>query len=326
MAGAPLFDLRQLEAYAAVISTGSVTGAARVIGKSQPVVTRLVQDLEAELGFALFARHGRRITPTQNGSLFYREVERLLADASRTRQRAADLAHRQIASIELAATATMAASIVPHALKTLRAQGYSPKEIILRNQTSEEVIQSVAARQADVGIASLPLDHPGLEVQWIAEASCVCVLHEDDPLAAQSVIDLAALAGRQLITLLNPYRILGRISAALADIDVDAVIRTNSSTTALNMVSAGLGVAILEPVSPVGQHFAHTVVRPLSVSIPYYWGIITPIGLPESPIVQPLVEALIAASDMGMPGFRVRDPRDTESIQKNIFNFSEDTL
>lgn len=323
MAGNSLFDLRQLEAYAAVISTGSVTGAAKVIGKSQPVVTRLIQDLEADVGFPLFARHGRRITPTQNGSLFYREVERLLADAHRTRQRAADLSHRQIGSVALAATATMAASIVPRALKGLRDQGYAPKEIVLRSQTSEEVIQSVAARQADIGIASLPLDHPALEVQWIAEASCVCVLHEDDPLAALDVIDLAALAGRPIITLLNPYRVLGRISAALHDIEPESVIRTNSSTTALNMVSAGLGVAILEPVSPIGQRFANTVVRPLSVSIPYYWGIVTPVGLPESPIIQPLVEALITASQMDMPGFRIRDVRETESILKNIFTAPE---
>ena len=74
-----LFDLRQLEAFAAVISTGSVTGAAKVIGKSQPVVSRLIQELESDLGFDLFTRYGRRITPTENGVSFYREVERLFA-------------------------------------------------------------------------------------------------------------------------------------------------------------------------------------------------------------------------------------------------------
>ena len=90
-----LFDLRQLEAFAAVISTGSVTGAAKVIGKSQPVVSRLIQELESDLGFDLFTRYGRRITPTENGVSFYREVERLLDDARRTRLRAEDMSARR---------------------------------------------------------------------------------------------------------------------------------------------------------------------------------------------------------------------------------------
>src|SRR5947199_229399 len=51
---------RQLEAFAAVMSTGSVTGAARLLARSQPAITRLVQELEAEVGYALFTRHDRR--------------------------------------------------------------------------------------------------------------------------------------------------------------------------------------------------------------------------------------------------------------------------
>jgi hypothetical protein len=46
-------DVRQLEAFAAVMSAGSVTGAARLLGRSQPAVTRLIQDLEADIGYAL---------------------------------------------------------------------------------------------------------------------------------------------------------------------------------------------------------------------------------------------------------------------------------
>lgn len=43
-------EIRQLEAFAAVMTSGRVTGAARLLDRSQPTVTRLVQELEAEIG------------------------------------------------------------------------------------------------------------------------------------------------------------------------------------------------------------------------------------------------------------------------------------
>lgn len=323
----PLFDLRQLEAFAAVMSTGSVTGAAKLIGKSQPVVTRLIQDLESDLGFDLFTRHGRRITATQNGALFYKEVEQLLNGAMRTRQRAADLAHRQTQTIEIAATASLSVAVVPSALAILKEKGHLPKNISVRTSVPEDVIQTVAARGADIGLASMPLDNPGVEVQWIAEASCVAVLHQSDPLASQELISLEQLAGRSLITLSNPFRVLGRISAAIdrAHLSSSQMLKTNSSTTAMSLVQAGLGVALLEPLTPAAFSLPGVVVRPLDVAIPYLWGIVSPVGLPESPVISPLIEALVEAGTMELPGFQVRDVRQMESILKNIYDFGSDT-
>ena len=48
-------EIRQLEAFAAVYSAGSVTAAGRLLDRSQPMVSRQIQDLEHELGFTLFA-------------------------------------------------------------------------------------------------------------------------------------------------------------------------------------------------------------------------------------------------------------------------------
>lgn len=315
-----LFDLRQLEAFSAVISTGSVTGAAKMIGRSQPVVTRLIQELEADLGFDLFSRHGRRVTPTQLGTSFYREVERLLGDAERTRQRAEDLVSGQIQSIEIAATSSMASCVVPKALKILQNQSMLPLSIRVHTLGPEDVIQLVAARAADIGIASLPLDHPALDVKWIAEAHCVCVLAETHPLAAGQVVALADLRGEDLITLANPYRVLSRISAAIEQQGAKPgrMIRSNSSLSAIQMAREGLGVALLEPHTAMSLPLPGVVVRPLDVPIPYLWGIVVPQGMPESPVLPSLVEAMIKVGGENLPGFRERDVRDIEQILKSV--------
>ncbi len=71
-------DLRQLEAFAAVMSAGSVTAAGKMLGRSQPSVTRVIQELEQELGFALFERSGPKVTPTHKAFMMYGEVESAL--------------------------------------------------------------------------------------------------------------------------------------------------------------------------------------------------------------------------------------------------------
>ena len=85
-------ELRQLEAFAAVMSTGSVTAAGRLLGRSQPAISRLLQELEAEIGYALFSRSGPRVTPTEQGFLLYEDVERALAGMRQIRERAGEIA------------------------------------------------------------------------------------------------------------------------------------------------------------------------------------------------------------------------------------------
>ena len=66
-------NLRQLEAFRAVIITGSITGAASYLHVSQPAVSRLIADLEHSIGFALFERRNRRLHVKPEGEIFYRD-------------------------------------------------------------------------------------------------------------------------------------------------------------------------------------------------------------------------------------------------------------
>ena len=72
----PRMSLRHIEAFRAVMMTGSMTAAARRVHTSQPHVSRLIAQLEAITQFPLFDRNGSRLTPTQDGSRFFQEVEK----------------------------------------------------------------------------------------------------------------------------------------------------------------------------------------------------------------------------------------------------------
>lgn len=71
-------SLSLLTAFEAVARTGSTQAAARELDLSQGTVSRLVQNLEAQLGTALFLRGGRRLRPTEAALGYARDVRRAI--------------------------------------------------------------------------------------------------------------------------------------------------------------------------------------------------------------------------------------------------------
>src|SRR5258708_23285223 len=59
-----MLNPRQVEAFRAVMTTGSVTSAATMMHVTQPAVSRLIRDLEFTLKLALFERRGHPLRPT----------------------------------------------------------------------------------------------------------------------------------------------------------------------------------------------------------------------------------------------------------------------
>lgn len=316
-------DARKLEAFAAVMSAGSITAAARLIGRSQSVVTRMIQELEDELGYALLHRHGPRIAPTPQGVRFHDEAERVLVSLRQLRARAEAIRHDARAPIEIAAIPALAAGLVPAALARLG--DALPDEVHVQSGSAEQVVQSVLGRRAEIGLTSLPVEHSGLDTHWIGEAPCVAALAADDPLAAEATVPLASLAGRRLLTMANPFRLRRRVQGALAAAGVAprAVIAVNASVTALLLARAGLGIAIVEPATAYGAPLQGGAVRPLDIGIPFLWSVVTAAGRPLPAALVALVAALRAVAEERLPRFRLRDPSDPAGLAQAVYGAEE---
>lgn len=294
-------DLRQLDAFSAVISAGSITAAAKQLHRSQPAVTRLIQEFENKIGYPLFVRKGPRIHPTEQALQLHESVEHALISLHQVQVRAQEISAAEEKPLVIAATPAMAAGLLPDALAKLALT--TPLQIL--SYTAEQAVHSVIEGRADMAISSLPLEHKNVERHWIGQTRCVVVLHEDDPLAQQERIALEALAARKIITLYNPYRQRHRFELAMkkAKITPQYVIETNASANLLACVRSGLGVAITEPVTAYGFPLHGVAVRELDVDIPYYFGVITPQAKTVRPIVVQLIDALEQRARELLPAF-----------------------
>ena len=83
--------LRHIEVFNAIMLTGSVSAAARLINVTQPAVSRVLQHAEIQLGFALFQRVKGRLEPTEEAQTLYPYIERLFAQLDEVQRLAASL-------------------------------------------------------------------------------------------------------------------------------------------------------------------------------------------------------------------------------------------
>ena len=87
--------LKHVEVFHAVMLTGSVSGAARILHVTQPAVTQTLRHAELQLGYALFTRQRNRIVPTSEAVALYPEVQQLMVMLESVRRAAAALPARK---------------------------------------------------------------------------------------------------------------------------------------------------------------------------------------------------------------------------------------
>src|SRR5207237_10481954 len=97
--GPPMLNPRQVEAFRAVMTTGSVTSAATTMHVTQPAVSRLIRDLEVALKLALFERRGNRLAPTAEAGHLFAERARTFVGLSRMSQLAGEWRARRAGAV-----------------------------------------------------------------------------------------------------------------------------------------------------------------------------------------------------------------------------------
>jgi DNA-binding transcriptional LysR family regulator len=146
---------RQLQAFVAVTEQASIRGAARVLGLSQPAVTKAVHELEREMGAPLVERSVTGVRLTGYGAAFAPRARLLLADMQRARDEIAQIRDGVSGRVAVAVSTSFALSVLPAAFKDFHAQ--SPAVDV---QISEAVLPAMLARlrdgQLDFAVAHVP--------------------------------------------------------------------------------------------------------------------------------------------------------------------------
>ncbi|MFN7087924.1 MAG: LysR family transcriptional regulator [Burkholderiales bacterium] len=284
-------NLRTLLALRAVITEGTVTAAGRRLHRTQPVVSRLIAQLESTVGFALFRRQGRRLLPTPEGLTFYRETERAFAAISEIESIAQDIAARRDAPLRIIAQSHFVHGLLHIALGKYCARNPAFRFSIEIRQR-EYISHWIANRVFDVGFTPQPVDHPQIKTEPLVRAPLFMMMPSVHRLAGNRQVSVADIAEEPLIAVRPGTPLRNRLEAFFAAKGAAPMIRgeTASALSACQIVSKGAGVTLADPfVASLFVADPSVAIRPLSPRMDMEYLVLHPVGYSPGPVVQQFI-------------------------------------
>ncbi|PKU25175.1 LysR family transcriptional regulator [Telmatospirillum siberiense] len=244
-------QMRQIEAFRAVMLSGGITAAAAMLHISQPSVSRLISDLERAIGFQLFERHGRRLMPTRRAETFFDAVRQSFTGLDLLEQTARRIRAHPVETLRVAALPALAGGVLPQAIALFHDR-FPDIKVTVEAQNQRAIEDRVFLGQADLGLGVQAQPKQGIRTATLAKAEYVCVLPADHRLASRPLIHVSDLEGESLI---GPMHEADAIWDAIdrtflsEEVSVTRFVETQLSYPAYCFVEAGLGVMVAEPFS-----------------------------------------------------------------------------
>jgi DNA-binding transcriptional LysR family regulator len=243
--------LRHLEAFRAIMMRRTVTGAAQMLEVTQPVVTRLIADLEERIAIPLFKRIKGRLVPTPEATLLFQDVHQSLMGIERIANAASNLNSLKLSRLEIAAAPAMALSFLPRTIASFTRE--HPETLVaLQTHSSSTVLDMVQSGRCDLGFAMLPVRKMGYaKTEVLVSAKMVAALPAQHRLATRKVLRPEDFEGEGFVSLSPWVEARTRIDSLMTAHGVHRRINveTQLSSAVIKLVEAGAGLAIIEPLT-----------------------------------------------------------------------------
>lgn len=281
---------RHLEAFRAVMLRKTVTGAAQMLCVSQPVVTRLLADLESRIGFALFDRVKGRLLPTAQADVLFDEVQHSLRGVDRILLAVDQIRNQQYGSLRIASAPVMALSFLPGVIAAFAATR-PEASIALHMHSSRMVLDLVMSGQCDLGFAILQGASRGSYGKVLLSTRMVCALPQGHALAGRSSLQPEDLRHARFVSHPAELDVRMQIDSVFAAHGVQRVMHLESQTShsLLAMVQAGAGVAIVDPLTAACHQGGGLVFVPFEPVIRTDFSLLSTPGRTPSTLQAPFV-------------------------------------
>ena len=297
-------DPRRLLVFRAAARAGSLSGAARELGWTQPAVSQQLQRLEREAGTPLLLRSTRGVSLTEAGRMLLSRVDVVAGELHMAGEEMAALAQLRGGRVRLVAYPSAAATLVPQALRLLR-DDHPAVEVSIVEAEPPEASTAVAQGEADLGLVfgygGPPQEDGNLVWRPLSTEPVDLVLPPDHPAGARRDLRLAAFEGEAWIggCLRCRQHLVDRCRAA--GFEPRLVHESDDYVVVQNLIAVGLGVTML-PRSAL-QAFRHpaVIVRSSPTLGVRHLGLVFRARAEQVPATRALVERLRRVASEQLP-------------------------
>jgi len=177
-----MINIRQVEAFRAVMKEETVTRAAQILHISQPAVSRLIKDLEYYIGFSLFEREKGRLLPTPEARALLEEVEKAFLGMEKVIDAAKDIREFRTGRLFVSCMPLLALTFLPRWVTNFSNQ-HPNITISLQTHSSQRVLEWIVTQQCDIGFIGMELADPAAKIIPLASGPLRLVLPTNHPLA-----------------------------------------------------------------------------------------------------------------------------------------------
>ncbi|MCF8178101.1 MAG: LysR family transcriptional regulator [Sulfuritalea sp.] len=288
--------LRQLRALVAVARTGSFTLAAESLFVTQSALSGLIRELEQSLGMRVVDRSTRKVNLSNVGQDIYPLIDKIINDLDGVLSNVADLKALKKGSIRIAAPQLMASALLPEVIAAYSAE-HPEINIKLVDCMVESVTSRVFSGEVDFGVGPERDPNSDIIATPLFELPFMAVFPKDHPLQQMEEIRWADIIGYPLISLQGQFteRLLADLRRANRELPHSPTNEVAFMSTALAMVSAGLGVTVCIPYAASLVRLYKLEMKPLhdpEVSRRFY--VLTRNGHTLSPAAQSFIDFLLS--------------------------------
>ena len=302
----PTTNLKSLTCFRTIINSGSATAAASELGLTQPGVSRLLAQLEHQIGFQLFERSKGRLIPTREALFLYKEVDIALQSIERVQQLAKNLHDADFGELRIVAPPSFAEFFLSQVVSEFL-QKHPNVRINLDSHSAESAKEMVALRAVDCGFVKMPVDHPALDCVPLVRASTICVMPPQHRLAAKKTISVADIDGEPLIMLAKgrPSRL--QLDDAFRDAGVRMNVRVETHTvgSACALASNGTGIALVNEMLAARYAGTDLTLRKLTPDVYHEYAFMRPADGAMTRVMQKFFEYCTAYFERQQAMYRV---------------------
>lgn len=241
-------ELRHLRYFRMVAAELHFGRAAEKLHIAQPPLSKQIQQLEAELGFELFARTKRSVALTPAGQAFLIEVDQIFQKLDRAIDIGKQTSRGELGQISIGFVGSATYNILPIMLQRFRDR-YPHVQIELHELTTDRQLIWLREGRIDLGLIRPPMIDPNFASQIIFQESLVVALPINHHLAKLDSIELSALAAEPFILfprqlapgLYDPIIAICQVAGFSPQVVQECI----QMQTIVSLVSANMGVSIL---------------------------------------------------------------------------------